>query len=181
MTQPKIILVTGMMAAGKSTLCQALAEALPRSVHLRGDTFRKMIVRGRVDMSEPPQPQALQQLQLRYHLAREAARLYLQADFTVVYQDVIIGPALAEVVRLYQQLPLHVVVLHADARVIAQREAQRHKTGYHHISIAQLEGVFAQTDKLGYWLDNSRLSIADSVRQVLDNLPQARISPGVEA
>jgi dephospho-CoA kinase len=38
---PRLILVTGIMAAGKSTVAQLLAERLaPQSVHLRGDVFR---------------------------------------------------------------------------------------------------------------------------------------------
>ena len=46
---PPVYLITGMMASGKSTVAQALAERLPRSVHVRGDLFRRMIVSGRVD------------------------------------------------------------------------------------------------------------------------------------
>ena len=44
-----VIVVTGIQAAGKSTIAQALAERLERSVHLRGDVFRRMIVSGRAD------------------------------------------------------------------------------------------------------------------------------------
>jgi adenylylsulfate kinase-like enzyme len=51
---PRILIITGLMAAGKSTIAQALAERLPRSVHLRGDVFRKMVVNGRADMSPDP-------------------------------------------------------------------------------------------------------------------------------
>src|ERR1700691_5532895 len=39
-----VLVVTGIQAAGKSTVAQLLAQQLPRSVHLRGDTFRRMIV-----------------------------------------------------------------------------------------------------------------------------------------
>lgn len=42
-----VVLVTGVMASGKSTVAQLLAERLPGSVHLRGDGFRQMIVSGR--------------------------------------------------------------------------------------------------------------------------------------
>ncbi|MGH8604081.1 MAG: phosphotransferase, partial [Gammaproteobacteria bacterium] len=31
-----IVLITGVQAAGKSTIAQMLAEQLPRSVHVRG-------------------------------------------------------------------------------------------------------------------------------------------------
>ncbi len=35
------VLITGVMASGKSTVAQLLAERLEKSVHLRGDIFRK--------------------------------------------------------------------------------------------------------------------------------------------
>jgi uridine kinase len=41
-----IILITGIQAAGKSTIAQMLAERLPRSVHVRGDLFRRMVING---------------------------------------------------------------------------------------------------------------------------------------
>lgn len=41
---PCVVLITGVMAAGKSTVAQLLAESLPRAVHVRGDVFRRMIV-----------------------------------------------------------------------------------------------------------------------------------------
>ena len=36
-----VVLITGIQAAGKSTVAQELAERLPRSVHVRGDVFRR--------------------------------------------------------------------------------------------------------------------------------------------
>jgi deoxyadenosine/deoxycytidine kinase len=39
MQDAQVILITGNMAAGKSSVAQALAERLPKSVHLRGDVF----------------------------------------------------------------------------------------------------------------------------------------------
>lgn len=45
--ESQVILITGNMAAGKSSVAQALAERLPQSIHPRGDVFRRMIVNGR--------------------------------------------------------------------------------------------------------------------------------------
>ncbi|MEM9622089.1 MAG: AAA family ATPase [Pseudomonadota bacterium] len=104
--QPKLILLTGAMAAGKSTVAQALAETMPRSVHLRGDVFRRMIVNGRVDMGAAASEAALAQLNMRYSLARDAARTYLQNGFNVIYQDVVLGPLLLDVINLYSGMPL---------------------------------------------------------------------------
>lgn len=98
-------LLTGVMASGKSTTAQALAERLPRCVHLRGDVFRKMIVTGREEMTSQPTPQALEQLELRYRLAAQAARGYWEAGFSVVLQDNYYGPDLAGMVDLLGGIP----------------------------------------------------------------------------
>lgn len=98
-------LLTGVMASGKSTTAQALAERLPRCVHLRGDVFRKMIVTGREEMTSQPTPQALEQLGLRYRLAAQAARGYWEAGFSVVLQDNYYGPDLANMVALLRGHP----------------------------------------------------------------------------
>ena len=107
-------LLTGVMASGKSTTAQALAERLPRCVHLRGDVFRKMIVTGREEMTSQPTPQALEQLGLRYRLAAQAARGYWEAGFSVVLQDNYYGPDLAGMVDLLGGIPVRVVVLCPD-------------------------------------------------------------------
>ena len=85
MSQPAIYLITGIMSSGKSTVAQLLAEQWERSVHLRGDIFRKMIVHHRAEMTpEVEGTEAENQLRLRYRLAAQAADTYVQAGFTVV-------------------------------------------------------------------------------------------------
>ena len=96
---PQLILVTGIMAAGKSTVAQRLAERLPNSVHLRGDAFRRMIVNGRAEMTRELAAAAAEQLRLCYCHAANAVALYLRAKFSVVYQDVILGHRLMEAVQ----------------------------------------------------------------------------------
>ena len=70
---PAVLLITGIQAAGKSTVAQLVAEQLERSVHLRGDLFRRMIVTGRADMTPDPGPEAMRQLRLRYQLTASVA------------------------------------------------------------------------------------------------------------
>jgi len=82
-----IVLITGISAAGKSTVAQMLAERLPRSVHLRGDVFRRMIVGGRADMTSAPSEEAERQLSLRYRLTASVCDAYFDEGFTVIAQD----------------------------------------------------------------------------------------------
>jgi chloramphenicol 3-O-phosphotransferase len=172
MTEPEIILITGIMASGKSTVAQALAERLPKSVHLRGDIFRRMIVNGRLEMAPGAPDEALKQLQLRYELAALTADRYCDAGFTVVYQDVIIGPILTDVVeRLKRNRRVAVVVLAPSPEVVAQREAGRGKTGYGEWTPAMLDhGLRNDTPRIGLWLDTSALSVAQTVDAILAQL-----------
>lgn len=71
--------------------------------------------------------EAYRQLRLRYRIAAEAAALYVEAGFTVVYQDIIIGSELAGVAGLYRGYPLSLVVLCPCPAVVAAREAARGK------------------------------------------------------
>ncbi|MFD1047854.1 AAA family ATPase, partial [Kibdelosporangium lantanae] len=102
------MLITGIQAAGKSTVAQLLAERLPKSVHVRGDLFRRMVVNGRVDVTPPPSEEAMRQLRLRYRLMASTCDAYAQAGFDVVAQDVIIGDVLSEVVDMFATPP-HVI------------------------------------------------------------------------
>ena len=167
-----IVMITGVMAAGKSTIGQAVAERYEKSVHLRGDAFRRMIVNGRIDMGAASEQAALDQLMLRYKAAARTADLYSKAGFVVVYQDTIIGPVLNDVIAMYDGLPLKVVVLHPRAEVVGKREKAREKIGYTRFSVEQLQNVMDETPRLGFWLDNSDLSVAETVDAIVDYLSQ---------
>ena len=176
LAMPSIVLITGIMASGKSTVAQAVAERMPMSVHLRGDVFRRMIVNGRVEMTPDEAKAATAQLRLRYQLAATAAEQYCQAGFTVVYQDVIIGDVLSEVVAMLRKQPLYVVVLCPSPEVVAAREAGRGKTGYGEWTPEMLdEGLRSGTPHIGLWLDTSDLSVAQTVDAVFAQIGQAAI------
>ena len=171
---PRLILVTGVMAAGKSTVAEHLARRFTRGVHLRGDVFRRMIVSGRVEMGPDPSPQALAQLALRYRLAAAAADAYLAEGFSVVYQDVVIGRFLADVVAGLVHRPLHLVVLCPSVPAVMAREAGRAKRGYGSFPVEALDRVLRnETPRLGYWLDTSDLDVDQSVERIVDNLELA--------
>jgi predicted kinase len=174
---PGVILITGIMAAGKSTVAQGVAERLPKSVHLRGDLFRRMIVNGRAEMHPDEDGEATEQLRLRYRLAATAADLYCAAGFTVVYQDVILGPMLDEVVHLFGAWPLRVVVLCPSPEVVAGREASRSKTGYGAWTVEALDRALrTETPRIGLWLDTSALTPAETVDTLLAHLGLANVT-----
>ncbi|MEU5859822.1 AAA family ATPase [Nonomuraea sp. NPDC047529] len=175
-----VVLVTGISASGKSTVAQALAERLPRSVHVRGDAFRRMVVRGRAEMTpraEEAADEAVRQLHLRYRLAAQTADLYFQAGFTSIVQDVVLGEDLERFTTWIRTRPLRVVVLAPDAAAVERRERERAKTGYGAWTIAQLDATLrAGTPRIGLWLDTSGQTPDETVSEIVARADEALVS-----
>ena len=162
----RVVLVTGVMAVGKSTVAQLLAERFERSAHLRGDRFRRMIVRG----NAAPNTEAFEdELRLRYMLAARSADGYAEAGYTVVWQDCVIGAALGEIETLVNTRPLDIIVLAPRADVVEWRDAHRHKHGYDgEWTVAQLDRILHDdTPRVGTWIDNSEQTAEQTVEAIL--------------
>jgi chloramphenicol 3-O-phosphotransferase len=170
-----VIIVTGIQASGKSTVAQGLAERLERSVHLRGDLFRRMVVNGRAEMgpADPP-AEAVRQLRLRHALTATVADGYADAGFTVVLQDNVYGEHLSDMVAAIRTRPLYVVALVPRVEVVQARENARReargKVAYKpgDGTVAQLDAYFRrETPRIGLWLDTSEQTAAEAVGEIL--------------
>lgn len=165
----KMYLITGLMASGKSTVSELLAESLEKCVHLRGDVFRKMMVSGREDMSDSPSEEAIHQLHLRYKLTADAAKSYFKDGFSVVIQDNYYGNELNRMLSYLHTYPVEVIVLCPNVEVIKEREAHRRKTAYTGFTVEALYNTFMQTTpKIGFWLDNSNQTPQQTVETILN-------------
>ncbi|AJE82864.1 phosphotransferase [Streptomyces albus] len=175
-----VLVLTGIMAAGKSTVAEALAARLPRAAHIRGDVFRRMVVSGREEYAPGAGPEAEAQLRLRHRLSAATADAYAAAGFTAVVQDVVLGPHLTAYVDLFRTRPLYVVVLAPSPEAVAAREAGRAKSGYGtgdtSWTVASLDrGLRETTPRLGLWLDSSESTVPETVDAVLAGLGRARV------
>ncbi|MFK0290147.1 AAA family ATPase [Streptomyces sp. NPDC090442] len=167
---PGVVVITGIQAAGKSTVAQALAERLPKAVHLRGDGFRRNIVRGQVGMAPDAGEEAHAQLRLRHRLTALCADEYARAGFTVIVQDILLGEHLARMTSDISTRPLAVVALLPTPEAVAAREAGRPKTAYGpDWSVRDLDALIrTETPRnLGLWLDTSRQTVPETVDTVL--------------
>ena len=165
-----VIVLTGLMAAGKSTVAQLLAERFPRSAHVRGDTFRRMIVGGRAEPTPDGSAEATAQLWLRYRMSAQVADAYADAGFTAIVQDVILGDDLPAYAALIRTRPCHVVVLAPRPEVVAAREAARSKTGYGDWTVAQLQADLDRTPRIGRWLDTSAQTPSETADAIMAGL-----------
>jgi GrpB-like predicted nucleotidyltransferase (UPF0157 family) len=179
--QPVVYLITGPMAAGKSTVGRLLAARFERGVHLEGDVFRRSIVSGREEMTPDPSPEALDQLRLRYRLAAAAADTYFEAGFSVALEDVVAGPLLGDYRTMIRSRPCHVVVLLPSVEAVTAREAARDHKGYGAWTIEQLyDGFVTTTPRVGIWLDTTSLTPEETVEEIVAQTTSTR-SPLVVA
>ena len=172
----RVIVITGAMAAGKSSVADLLAIRLPKSVHIHGDMFRRMVVNGRADMTPNPSPDAIAQLNLRYDLAAQAADRFAEEGFDAIVQDVILGKDLADFVKRIASHERYLVVLSPSLSALEWHEEQRTKAGYVHLSAGALDEVLRrETSQIGYWLDCSSQTTDETVADILANLDKAAV------
>jgi chloramphenicol 3-O-phosphotransferase len=175
-----VFFVTGISAAGKSTTAQTLAERFDYAVHVKGDVFRRMVVRGQTHpRDDKPPPEAIKQLSLRYRLGAQTANAYFDAGFTVVVQDIVMGPSVAEYVSMLTGRPLYVIVLRPRLDVVAQREERRPKTAYRPDgpTIDDLDRYLREnTPSIGLWLDTSDQTPDETVDEILRRKGEALVS-----
>ncbi|MFF3260222.1 AAA family ATPase [Streptomyces sp. NPDC002932] len=170
------VLVTGVMAAGKSTVAELLARRLPRAAHVRGDLFRRMVVSGREELLPEETAEARAQLELRYRLSALVADEYARHGWTAIVQDIMLGADLARYVARVRTRPLYVVVLAPSTDVVRDREAGRRKTGYGDWTVDALnQSLHEETPRIGLWLDTSEQTPEQTVSSILENLPGARV------
>ena len=103
--------------------------------------------------------------------------LHVDAGMTVVLQDMVVGPVLAEVVAMIRTRPRHVVVLDPDPVVLAAREAGRVKMAYGpgrgpDAFVTELRGT---TPRVGWWLDTSEQDPAATAAAVHARLAEALV------
>ena len=170
-----VLVTTGAMASGKSTVAQAVAERLPVTAHVRGDLFRRMIVSGRVSTDPPFGVAAAAQLRLRHRIAARVADEYAAAGITAVVQDLHLGPDLLSFLGQLRSRPVWLVGLTVAPPVLAARDEARAATGYGRWSPEDFAALVESTPRLGLWLDTSALGVDATVEHVLARLDEARL------
>ena len=173
-----LFVISGVSAAGKSTVARLLAKRFERGVCVPGDAIRAMMVSGRVDVRPGAGAEALRQLTLRYAGALSVADVFLTGGFDVVVEDVIVGPILRDFLSLVPVPEFHLVFLDPAAAAIERRERERGRIAYGpgRWSVDGLQTLLRrETDRIGLWLDTTGQSAEQTVGAILSDLDASRV------
>jgi chloramphenicol 3-O-phosphotransferase len=158
LTQPAIIVITGIQAAGKSTVARLLAARFERGVHVEADALQRMIVSGGEWVGEPgpPSEEAGRQLRLRLRNMCLLGKSFYDHGFTVVLDDIIIGDRWQHLQEELEGYPFTLVVLAPRTEVVEDRDARRGKRPLGARWAEYLDTELRKTMAgVGTWIDSS--------------------------
>jgi chloramphenicol 3-O-phosphotransferase len=167
----EVIVITGIQAAGKSTVARLLAGRFARGVHVEGDALQHMIVSGAAGVREPgdPEGEAARQYRLRLQHMCLLGRSFSEAGFAVVLDDIVMGESWTAVREWLEGLATVLIVLAPRVDVVAQvRDRTRAKRPLGEAWAVYLDRALRETmADVGYWIDTSEQTPDETVDQIL--------------
>jgi predicted kinase len=167
--------ITGVQAAGKSTIARRLAQQFERGVHVEADILQRMIVSGGRWPGDPGpvEGEAARQLDLRLVNLCLLGRSFLAAGFTVVLDDIVLGERWGQLKRLLVGVPFSLIVLAPQVEVILARDRDRAKRTLGADWARYLDAELRRSMQgVGWWLDTSNLTVDESVAIIAAHLHQ---------
>ncbi|WP_427893769.1 phosphotransferase-like protein [Kribbella sp. GL6] len=179
----KVVLVTGMQAAGKSTIAPLLAARIgPPAATLDGDVFYHGVVAGAEVMTPDPSAEAIRQLELRYDASSLVAQHYADAGFDFVCSDIVLGEHVERWFSRLHNVEKYLIVLVPSVESIVEREVARgggnayrdweQPGGSPADAVRALQAGLEEIPRRGLWLDTTGQTPEETVEAI--DLEKAR-------
>ncbi len=173
---PRLLVVSGLPGAGKSTIANALARTLVPCAHVEADRLHDFIVSG----AESPgahgaSTTAALQLRLRLHNAVILARSFNESGISAVIDDIVAGNRYLDLVDELGGDPFHFVMLTPPLDVMKQRWRRMGSPFADSWDWIDVE-IRTATPRVGLWIDNSELTVDETTNIILESLDRALVT-----
>jgi chloramphenicol 3-O-phosphotransferase len=169
--EPRILIISGLPGAGKSTTARLLAGRMARGAHVEADRLQALVVAGGVlpDGSHDNSNEAERQLRLRLHNACLLARSFAEAGFTAVIDDIVIGRRLDQAIGELAGITFGFVMLLPAFELVQERWRS---IGSPFVDSWQWidSEIRTGTRRVGLWLDTTKCTPDQTVSAILDRL-----------
>ena len=169
----KIIFITGMAGAGKSTVARRVAGHLPKSLFIQVDELREKMIKGyAIPEAGVFTEEVMQQFQMARSTATYMAQLYASQGVNVVIDDVCVPSNFVEQYAALFEIPeVKRVLLYPKAEIVIERIKQRGGP-LEHIPYVPVIYTFLDSMPKDGWivLDSSEWTIEQTVNEVLSNV-----------
>lgn len=162
----RIILISGIPGSGKTTVALQLAEHFERVALIEGDIVQHVFTyRGCVGPMQVPTPESERQYRLRWQNCLDLSKNFYDQGFTVILEQV----AQPEWIEWFREhlagRRLSVITLLPRLEVVLERD--RLRSGKTVAAKYAFLDEWLRARPIGYTLDSSELSVAETVDQIL--------------
>jgi chloramphenicol 3-O-phosphotransferase len=173
-----ILVISGMQGAGKSTVARLLAERFAKGAWIPADALQKLIVSGAEwPKGREPAGEGLAQLRLRLRNACGLARSFVDAGFSAVIDDIVIGSRVDDLLEDLRGRECHFVMLTPRLEVVVERERGRGSKLWKTAAWMD-EEIRSNTRRIGLWLDSSDQTADETVDEILARVfDEGRVRP----
>jgi chloramphenicol 3-O-phosphotransferase len=172
---PRIIVISGLPGAGKSTIARLLGRRMPRAAHIEADELQRFVISGGVwPEASGIHGEAEQQLRLRLRNACLLARSFREYGFTAIVDDIVAGSRLDHVIEDLDGVPFDFVMLLPRFEVMKARWREMGSPFVDSWDWIDDE-IRLRTRRVGLWLDTSALAPDETVEVILNRLNDATV------